>query len=94
MGYVNSISHPSKEKKKQLPVWMSSVLVINIFPSCSDFSINLLQVVKENQILHKGQRVIDTECATLADMNIFPGDKLWVADSEIHENRDIAGSLL
>ena len=65
-----------------------------MFPSCSDFSINLLQVVKENQILHKGQRVIDKECATLADMNIFPGDKLWVTDSEIHENRDIAGNYL
>ncbi|PON72999.1 Ubiquitinyl hydrolase [Parasponia andersonii] len=50
-------------------------------------------VVKENQILHKGTRVIDKECATLADMNIFPGDMLWVIDSEIHENRDIADEL-
>ena len=49
-------------------------------------------MVKENQILHKGSRIIDKECATLADMNIFPGDKLWVYDSEIHENRDIAGN--
>ncbi|XP_062097645.1 ubiquitin carboxyl-terminal hydrolase 26 isoform X3 [Humulus lupulus] len=50
-------------------------------------------VVKENQILHKGSRIIDKECATLADMNIFPGDKLWVIDSEIHENRDIADEV-
>ncbi|XP_030480385.1 ubiquitin carboxyl-terminal hydrolase 26 isoform X1 [Cannabis sativa] len=50
-------------------------------------------VVKENQILHKGSRIIDKECATLADMSIFPGDKLWVIDSEIHENRDIADEL-
>ncbi|XP_024020762.1 ubiquitin carboxyl-terminal hydrolase 26 [Morus notabilis] len=50
-------------------------------------------VVKENQILHKGTRVIDNESDTLADMNIFPGDKLWVTDSEIHENRDIADEL-
>ncbi|KAB1204508.1 Ubiquitin carboxyl-terminal hydrolase 26 [Morella rubra] len=49
-------------------------------------------VVKENQILHKGARIIDKESATLADMNIFPGDKLWVIDSEIHEHRDIAGN--
>ncbi|XP_043708962.1 ubiquitin carboxyl-terminal hydrolase 26-like [Telopea speciosissima] len=52
-----------------------------------------LGVVKENQILHKGSRVIDGESATLADMNIFPGDVLWVTDSEVHENRDIADEL-
>ncbi|KAG2699923.1 hypothetical protein I3760_07G211200 [Carya illinoinensis] len=50
-------------------------------------------VVKENQILRKGARIIDKETATLADMNIFPGDKLWVIDSEIHEHRDIADEL-
>lgn len=53
-----------------------------------------MQVVKENQILRKGTRIIDSECATLADLNIFPGDKLWVTDSEIHENRDIAGNVM
>lgn len=50
-------------------------------------------VVKENQLLHKGSKIIDVETATLADMNIFPGDLLWVKDSEIHENRDIADEL-
>ncbi|RDX67238.1 Ubiquitin carboxyl-terminal hydrolase 26 [Mucuna pruriens] len=52
-------------------------------------------VVKENQILHKGDRIIDTdnECATLADVNIFAGDQIIVRDSEIHENRDIADEL-
>ncbi|GMH10736.1 hypothetical protein Nepgr_012577 [Nepenthes gracilis] len=50
-------------------------------------------VVKENQILHKGSRIIDAESATLADFNIFPGDILWVTDSEIHEYRDIADEL-
>lgn len=49
------------------------------------------QVVKENQIIHKGSRIIEDESATLADMNIFAGDILWVTDSEIHEYRDIAG---
>ncbi|KAJ4845848.1 Ubiquitin carboxyl-terminal hydrolase 26 [Turnera subulata] len=53
-----------------------------------------LGVVKENQILHKGSRIIDQECATLADLNIFAGDKLWVQDSEIHEHRDIADELI
>ncbi|KAM1224734.1 hypothetical protein ACFX1S_043812 [Malus domestica] len=50
-------------------------------------------IVKENQGLHKGTRIIEDESATLADMNIFPGDRLWVNDSEIHENRDIADEL-
>ncbi|CAN1768243.1 Ubiquitin carboxyl-terminal hydrolase 26 [Linum perenne] len=52
-----------------------------------------LGVVKENQILHKGSKILDQETATLADLNIFPGDRLWVQDSEIHEHRDIAGNL-
>lgn len=50
-------------------------------------------IVKENQILHKGPKIVDGETATLADMCIFPGDVLWVTDSEIHENRDIAEEL-
>lgn len=50
-------------------------------------------VVKENQILHKGSEIIDEESATLADMNIFPGDILWVTDSEVHDSRDIADEL-
>lgn len=50
-------------------------------------------IVKENQILHKGPKIIDMETATLSDLNIFPGDLLWVKDSEIHENRDIADEL-
>ncbi|OMO60953.1 hypothetical protein CCACVL1_23793, partial [Corchorus capsularis] len=45
------------------------------------------QVVKENQILNKGSQIIDQETATLADMNIFLGDRLWVKDSEIHQDR-------
>ncbi|CAN6983684.1 unnamed protein product [Brassica oleracea var. botrytis] len=53
----------------------------------------LLGVMKENQELHKGTQVIDQESATLADMNIFPGDKLWVRDTEIHEHRDIADGI-
>ena len=54
-----------------------------------------MQVVKENQILQKGDRTIDVdnEYATLVDVNIFAGDQIIVRDSEIHENRDIAGML-
>ncbi|XP_076959230.1 ubiquitin carboxyl-terminal hydrolase 26-like [Bidens hawaiensis] len=50
-------------------------------------------IVKENQILHKGTKIVDGESATLADECIFPGDVLWVTDTEIHENRDIAEEL-
>lgn len=44
--------------------------------------------------MHKGEVEIEGDMATLADKNIFPGDVLWVKDSEIHENRDIAGESL
>jgi ubiquitin carboxyl-terminal hydrolase 48 len=47
--------------------------------------------VKENQNLHKGSDEIEDDFASLADKSIFPGDVLWVRDTEIHENRDIAG---
>lgn len=52
-------------------------------------------MVKENQILQKGDTTIDNndENATLVDVNIFAGDQIIVRDSEIHENRDIAGNL-
>lgn len=51
--------------------------------------------MKENQILHKGSNIVNYgETSTLADVCIFPGDVLWVTDSEIHENRDIAGNLM
>ncbi|XP_058724797.1 ubiquitin carboxyl-terminal hydrolase 26-like [Vicia villosa] len=52
-------------------------------------------VVKENQILQKGDTTIDNndENATLVDVNIFAGDQIIVRDSEIHENRDIADEL-
>ncbi|KAK9699606.1 hypothetical protein RND81_08G184700 [Saponaria officinalis] len=50
-------------------------------------------VVKENQILHKGSKIIEGELDTLADVNIFPGDLLWITDSEIHDYRDIADEI-
>ncbi|CAK7346948.1 unnamed protein product [Dovyalis caffra] len=73
---------------------------VNLKVSCSTSLYQLkmliwesLGVVKENQILHKGSMIIDQESATLADLSIFPGDKLWVQDSEIHEHRDIADEI-
>ncbi|CAN6470166.1 unnamed protein product [Victoria cruziana] len=51
-------------------------------------------IVKENQKLHKGSVEIEDDSATLADINILPGDVLWVTDTEVHENRDIADELL
>ncbi|KAI4316238.1 hypothetical protein L6164_024237 [Bauhinia variegata] len=52
-------------------------------------------VVKENQILQKGDKTIeiDDDNAVLADLNIFAGDQIIVRDSEIHENRDIADEI-
>ncbi|KAL6645465.1 hypothetical protein ACP70R_017073 [Stipagrostis hirtigluma subsp. patula] len=52
-----------------------------------------LGIVKENQKLHKGSVEIEDDLATLADKSIFPGDVLWVRDSEIYENRDIADEI-
>ncbi|ONM54363.1 UBP26 isoform X2 [Zea mays] len=52
-----------------------------------------LGIVKENQMLHKGSVEIEDDFATLADKSIFPGDFLWVRDSEIYENRDIADEI-
>nr|CAB3465912.1 unnamed protein product [Digitaria exilis] len=51
------------------------------------------EIVKENQKLHKGSAEIEDDFATLADKSIFPGDVLWVRDSEIYENRDIADEI-
>ncbi|KAG8073826.1 hypothetical protein GUJ93_ZPchr0006g44257 [Zizania palustris] len=50
-------------------------------------------IVKENQKLHKGSVEIEDDLASLADKCIFPGDVLWVKDTEIHENRDIADEI-
>jgi len=75
---------------------------LSLLQSIQCFVINFLfpylviaQVVKENQILQKGDITIDhiDENTTLVDVNIFAGDQIIVRDSEIHENRDIAGKL-
>lgn len=74
---------------------MAAICLAYSWNVISHWQVNfVLQVVKENQILHKGSKVIDGETDCLADRNIFPGDVLWVTDSKIHENRDIAGRTL
>ncbi|PAN51546.2 hypothetical protein PAHAL_9G571000 [Panicum hallii] len=52
-----------------------------------------LEIVEENQKLHKDYVEIEDDFATLADKSIFAGDVLWVRDSEIYENRDIADEI-
>jgi ubiquitin carboxyl-terminal hydrolase 48 len=54
---------------------------------CSSY----LQVVKENQRLHVLLKELVDDSATLSDLNILPGSYLWVMDTGLHENRDIAG---
>ncbi|KAJ0987329.1 hypothetical protein J5N97_005685 [Dioscorea zingiberensis] len=71
---------------------------LNVSGSTSIYQLKMMiweafGVVKENQKLHKGSVEIEGDSATLADKNIFPGDVLWVRDTEIHENRDIADEL-
>ncbi|XP_073139979.1 ubiquitin carboxyl-terminal hydrolase 26 isoform X2 [Henckelia pumila] len=94
-----SISEPSRRtsKRSRKSTYGNSVN-LNVSGTTSVYQLKMMiwetfGVVKENQILHKGSRVIDGETASLADMNIFPGDILWVTDSKIHENRDIADEL-
>lgn len=47
--------------------------------------------MKENQRLHFCKEALTDDSATLSDLNILPGAHLWVTDTGLHENRDIAG---
>ncbi|KAI5076548.1 hypothetical protein GOP47_0008613 [Adiantum capillus-veneris] len=50
-------------------------------------------IVKENQRLHFCKNELIDEGATMSDLNILPGAHLWVLDTGLHENRDIAEEL-
>lgn len=50
-------------------------------------------VVKENQRVHFGTQELNDDLATLANLSILPGAHLWVMDTGLHENRDIADEL-
>ncbi|TKY74650.1 Ubiquitin carboxyl-terminal hydrolase 26 [Spatholobus suberectus] len=96
-GFVETDRRVSKRSRKTKN---GSSISLKVSASTSLYQLKMMiwesfGVVKENQILHKGDRIIDTdnECATLADVNIFAGDQIIVRDSEIHENRDIADEL-
>lgn len=94
-----SISDPNRRtSKRSRKATYGNSVNLNVSGSTSIYQLKMMiwesfGVVKENQILHKGSKVIDGETDCLADRNIFPGDVLWVTDSKIHENRDIADEL-
>ncbi|KAH6812671.1 ubiquitin-specific protease 26 [Perilla frutescens var. frutescens] len=94
-----SISDPSRRtSKRSRKASYGNSVNMNVSGSTSIYQLKMMiwesfGIVKENQILHKGSKIIDRETACLADLNIFPGDMLWVTDSKIHENRDIADEL-
>ncbi|XP_033508808.1 ubiquitin carboxyl-terminal hydrolase 26 isoform X3 [Nicotiana tabacum] len=92
---VNSLEPNRRTSKRSRKTAFGNSVNLNVSGSTSVYQLKMMiweafGIVKENQVLHKGSLVIDGESACLADMNIFPGDVLWVTDSEIHEHRDIA----
>ncbi|KAG4931153.1 hypothetical protein AAZX31_17G188900 [Glycine max] len=96
-GFVETDRRVSKRSRKTKN---ESSISLKVSASTSIYQLKMMiwesfGVVKENQILQKGDRTIDldNEYATLVDVNIFAGDQIIVRDSEIHENRDIADEL-
>jgi ubiquitin carboxyl-terminal hydrolase 48 len=94
----SNIMEPRRNSKRSRKTHFGNSVNLNVSASTSIYQLKMMiwesfGVIKENQMLHKGSRIIDEEAATLADMNIFPTDILWVTDSKIHENRDIADEL-
>ncbi|XP_027330791.1 ubiquitin carboxyl-terminal hydrolase 26-like isoform X2 [Abrus precatorius] len=101
-GFVETERRVSKRSRKTKN---GNSISLKVSASTSIYQLKMMiwesfGVVKENQILQKGDKTIDNktidigdEYATLADVNIFAGDQIIVRDSEIHENRDIADEL-
>ncbi|KAL8045205.1 hypothetical protein ABFX02_08G097900 [Erythranthe guttata] len=94
----SSLDSNRRTSKRSRKATYGNSVNLNVSGSTSIYQLKMMiwesfGVVKENQILHKGSNIIDGETACLADVNIFPGDILWVTDSKIHENRDIADEL-
>ncbi|KAK4348872.1 hypothetical protein RND71_031627 [Anisodus tanguticus] len=95
---VNSLEPNRRTSKRSRKTSFGNSVNLNVSGSTSVYQLKMMiweafGIVKENQVLHKGSLLIDDESACLADLNIFPGDVLWVRDSEIHEHRDIADEL-
>ncbi|KAI5672649.1 hypothetical protein M9H77_13013 [Catharanthus roseus] len=94
----NALESNRRTSKRARRTTYGNSIKLNVSASTSIYQLKMMiweafGIVKENQELHKGSTVIDVESACLADLNIFPGDILWVTDSEKHENRDIADEL-
>nr|KYP34246.1 Ubiquitin carboxyl-terminal hydrolase 26 [Cajanus cajan] len=96
-GFVETDRRVSKRSRKTKN---GSSISLKVSSSTSIYQLKMMiwesfGVVKENQILQKGDRTIDVddECTKLVDVNIFAGDQIIVRDSKIHENRDIADEL-
>ncbi|RYR05646.1 hypothetical protein Ahy_B06g085483 [Arachis hypogaea] len=96
-GFVETERRASKRTRKTKN---GSSISLKVSASTSIYQLKMMiwesfGVVKENQLLQKGDKTIDIddEYTTLADVNIFAGDQIIVRDSEIHENRDIAEEL-
>lgn len=87
-----------RTSKRSRKTGFGNSIKLNVSASTSIYQLKMMiwesfGIVKENQVLHKGSTVISGESDCLADLNIFPGDVLWVTDTEVHENRDIADEL-
>ncbi|VFQ63522.1 unnamed protein product [Cuscuta campestris] len=94
----NNFEANRRTSKRSRKASFGNSVKLNVSGSTSIYQLKMMiweafGVVKENQVLHKGSSVIDAESGCLADLNIFPGDVLWVTDSEIHEYRDIADEI-
>ncbi|KAL3527978.1 hypothetical protein ACH5RR_012634 [Cinchona calisaya] len=94
----NGLESSRRTSKRSRKTTFGNSKKLNVSASTTIYQLKMMiwesfGIVRENQILHKGSTTIDGESDCLADLNIFPGDLLWVTDSEIHENRDIADEL-
>ncbi|KAK7260825.1 hypothetical protein RIF29_27123 [Crotalaria pallida] len=96
-GFVETERRVSKRARKTK---YGSSINLKVSASTSIYQLKMMiwesiGVVKENQILQKGDRTIDIddESTALVDVDIFAGDQIIVRDSEIYENRDIADEL-
>ncbi|KAL2521363.1 Ubiquitin carboxyl-terminal hydrolase 26 [Forsythia ovata] len=78
-----SISEPNRRtSKRSRKATYGNSVNLKVSGSTSIYQLKMMiwesfGVVKENQILHKGSKIIDGETACLADRNIFSGDVLW-----------------
>ncbi|CAI9109033.1 OLC1v1008768C1 [Oldenlandia corymbosa var. corymbosa] len=95
-GKISELSRRTSKRSRKSALGNYKTLVVSGSTTIYQLKMMIWEafgIVRENQILHKGSKPIEGDSACLADLSIFPGDFLWVADSEIHEDRDIADEL-